>query len=166
MRTRADPGLDRSPSQGRATDSPGLGTGWQAAPFSWVEVGAMRPCHPTSAGGGRGAFTPDRRHLGPLLKVPSAGPHGGGQDSGSQGGQDRCDPHKGGQDRCDSHSDIRTGVITGEVGEVQSLTGAKAPAQSQTRRNIGTATGDTPLISAPLGTHTCGPPSPLTHTHL
>lgn len=59
--------------------------------------------------------------------------------------QDRCD-HRGGR------------------GGVQSLTGAVLPAQSQTRRNIGTATGDTPLISAPLGTHTCDLQAPYTHT--
>ena len=60
--------------------------------------------------------------------------------------QDRCD-HRGGR------------------GGVQSLAGTVLPAQSQTRRNIGTATGDTPLISAPLGTHTCDLQAPYTHTH-
>ena len=46
---------------------------------------------------------------------------------------------------------------------MQSLAGTVLPAQSQTRRNIGTATGDTPVISAPL-THTPVTSKPLTHT--
>lgn len=166
-RTRADPRLD-------------AGAHRKDGPLTARVLGQGMAGGPLLMGGGRALSVPrpshqrGRRERGlslqtegiwvpPILQVPT-GEVRTGVITGRSG--QVCDPHKevrtgviltvSHQDRCD-HRGGR------EVG--RAWTGAVLPAQSQTRRNIGTATGDTPLISAPLGTHTCDFQAPL-HTHL